>query len=245
MFDDANNAGITSIITISNSKKEWPENLELLNKYSNLKIKLYMTCGIHPHSAKTFVPTDIPILKSYFANKDCIAVGECGLDYNRMFSPADVQKIVFEEHIKIAAELDKPLYIHERDAYEDMKTILTNAKKKYPNLKGFIHCFTGTKLALETYLELGFYIGITGWICDNRRNQSLVEAVKKLPLDKLLIETDAPWLVPKVYSKRNNTRWSKPDALLDVLDSLVIHTNYKKEDLISNSIANTKALFNI
>src|SRR5262249_4358658 len=121
------------------------------------------------------------------------AVGECGLDFNRDFSPRPVQERWFAAQLALAAALDKPVFLHERDAHARFVAIL----KEAPPVRGVVHCFTGTRAELDVYLEMGLHIGITGWICDERRGAGLAALVRHVPLDRLLVETDAPFLVPR------------------------------------------------
>lgn len=185
---------VEKCISISNSLKEIPINLKLVEKINNL----YCTIGVHPHSAKDVHHlTDLNILETYLSNPKVVAIGECGLDYDRMFSPKEKQMDVFRKQIQIAKKYNKPLYLHCRgktekdDSFEDMIQILN--EEQYFN--GVVHCFTGDSYQAINFIKLGFYLGITGWIYDERRNKDLYEAIKKvIPIDKIMVETDAPWL---------------------------------------------------
>jgi len=116
--------------------------------------------GVHPHDAKTWTEECYETLKELIGNPECVAVGECGLDFNRNFSPQDVQLRVFEEQVRLACELRKPLFLHERDAHEDMVRILEAHKDKLP--PAVLHCFTGTSAQVQKYIDMGLYIGLTG-----------------------------------------------------------------------------------
>ncbi len=187
IMKDSYASGVDKVISISNSLKEIPINKEL----SKIENNLYYTVGVHPHDAKTINKTsELQCLVKYFDDKKCIAVGECGLDYNRMFSTKEKQIEVFEYQIEIAKKHNKPLYMHCRDAFDDFIKILE--KHKYYN--GVVHCFTGNKVQAEKLVSLGFYLGITGWLLDKKRNKDLFEAINYIPLDKIMVETDAPWL---------------------------------------------------
>src|SRR6185312_13744644 len=118
------------------------------------------------------------------------AVGQTGLDYNRNYSPRDVQLAVFERQLAIAAELGKPLFLHQRDAHADFVALLRRWRDKVP--AAVVHCFTDSREALADYLALDCHVGITGWICDERRGSHLRELVREIPADRLMIETDAP-----------------------------------------------------
>jgi TatD DNase family protein len=167
--------------------------------------KLYATVGVHPHDAKTCDAATLPALRELAAHGAAVALGECGLDYNRDFSPRPVQREWFEKQAALAVELGMPLFLHERDASEDFTAILHSCG--VTNMA--VHCFTGMEAELERYLELGAYIGITGWICDERRGQHLRSLVRRIPVNRLLIETDAPFLLPRdlLRGGRNEPRF--------------------------------------
>jgi len=188
LLTDSYNDGVDKCVSISNNIFESKLNLSLTTKYNNL----YHTIGIHPHNASQFKEADIQFLESNINNSKCIAIGECGLDYNRMFSPKDKQIEVFNLQIDIAKKHNANLYLHCRDAYDDFISILKN--KNY--YKGIVHCFTGTLDQALELTSLGLKLGITGWLLDNRRNRDLVNAIKdkRITLDMLLIETDAPFM---------------------------------------------------
>lgn len=162
--------------------------------------QLVYTAGVHPHNADNFSTSDFAQLNQLLDDKNMVAVGECGLDYNRNFSSKENQLLAFEAQLEFAAAYNKPIYLHERDAFDDQTRLLKTYLPRIPN--AIVHCFTGTRSQLEIYLELGCYIGITGWVCDDKRGNELQDAVKHLPLERLLLETDAPYLFPKNVKPR-------------------------------------------
>ena len=179
--------GVDKIISISNGLHEIARNKEISEKFTNV----YYTAGVHPHNAKMINNIkELEILEKYNEDKKMVTIGEIGLDYNRMFSPKEKQIEVFREQIKIAKKINKPIYLHCRDAFEDFIEVLK--VEEYYN--GVVHTFTGTKEEAKILLELGFYFGITGWLLDNRRNSNLKEAIKIIPIEKIMVETDAPYL---------------------------------------------------
>ncbi|MDR0669848.1 MAG: TatD family hydrolase [Treponema sp.] len=188
----AKNAGVSPLIITGSSLKSSAGALAFAGAHPG---DCRATAGVHPHNAKDW---DIPALlrlRELAACDALAAIGECGLDYNRNFSPPAAQRRCFEEQLELAAELGKPVFLHERDAFEDFSAIL---KKYRPKLSGaVVHCFTGGMKELEIYLAMDCHIGITGWICDERRGAHLVPLVKHIPADKLLLETDAPYLLPR------------------------------------------------
>ncbi|ETN83685.1 hydrolase, TatD family [Necator americanus] len=158
--------------------------------------------GVHPHDAKDFNGNTLNTLRVLQSHKQCVAVGECGLDFNRNFSPQDVQKDVFEKQVELACELNKPLFIHEREAHEDMVRILSSAGQSLPPT--VIHCFTGTEEEAKKYVEMGLHIGLTGFLWKDRQPNGVQAALRNgvIPLDRLLIETDAPFMYPKINDKK-------------------------------------------
>lgn len=168
-----------------------------------------------------------------------------GLDFNRNFSPKEQQILAFEEQLDIASQCNKPVFLHERDAFDTQLGILKNN----PSLSGVAHCFTGNKSQLSAYLDLGLYIGITGWLCDPKRGTDLAEAAKYIPQDRLLIETDAPYLKPKNAPKRTAdgvpSRRNEPALLPFVAEHLAHLRNATLEDIARTSYDNATILFNL
>jgi hydrolase, TatD family len=178
--------------------------------------KLYSTAGVHPHDAKNCKEETIVKLRELAALPQVVAIGECGLDYNRDFSPRDVQRRWFGEQIRLALELDMPLFLHEREASADFIGIL----KEHSVQNAVVHCFTGTLQELRAYLEMGYHIGITGWICDERRGKHLRDLVRIIPLDRLMIETDAPFLTPRDLKEKPKDGRNEPAILPHILQAV-------------------------
>lgn len=155
---------------------------------------LYATIGIHPHEAKTFNTAVLAQLADMAAHPKVVAMGETGLDFNRDFSPRPMQEKSFAEQLQLAARLHKPVFLHQRDAHERFLPLLKEQRDALPRV--VVHCFTGNKRELFDYLDMDCHIGITGWICDSRRGGELRELVHNIPDERLLIETDAPYLLP-------------------------------------------------
>jgi len=204
---------------------------------------LYATAGIHPHEAKRCDNGTIDLIRNLALEKGARAIGECGLDYNRDFSPRDVQRRWFVKQAELAAELSLPLFLHERDAFADFSIILRDYVKTIP--AAVVHCFTGTGEDLDYYLSLGCYIGITGWICDERRGKHLRELVKNIPRDRLMLETDGPFLLPrdlpvKVRNKRNESQY-----LPHIAQTVALLLDKDPEKLARETVANTKKFFGI
>jgi TatD DNase family protein len=168
-------------------------------------------------------------------------VGETGLDFNRNFSPADAQQRVFEQHLELAAATGKPLFLHQRDAHETFLPLLSKYRPKVSG--GVVHCFTDTETALRDYLELDMYIGITGWVCDERRGKDLQEIVSLIPDDRLLIETDAPYLLPRSLRPKPKSRRNVPAYLPEVLRTLAHCRDQQVEELALRTTENARRLF--
>jgi len=191
------NNGVDKIVCISNGISEAKRNIELAKQYKNL----YFTLGTHPHNAKYFSVSDLEFFENNLTNEKCFGIGECGLDYNRMYSPKEKQIWTFECHLKLAKKTNSKLYLHCRDAFDDFIGILD----KYQYYNGLVHCFTGDIIAALEFTKRGFKLGITGWLLDKRRNKNLVNAIQdeRITIDMLVVETDAPFM--PVKGKKEST----------------------------------------
>lgn len=204
------------------------------NKLSNDEYKLYCTVGVHPHEASRTLKLEnwVEDLKKLVIDNDDIvlAIGECGLDYDRMFSTKEDQIKVFQEQIKLARDLQKPLYLHERKAHEDFLKTYDDENGK-DNIPGLVHCFTGGTDKAESYLKRGFYIGITGWLCDTQRSEELRKSLPNIPQDRLMVETDAPYLTPKDLVRK--PYYNGPQYIPHISNTIVNILNLKdKKDKI-------------
>lgn len=203
---------------------------------------LYSTAGIHPHDAKQYdQKTSTPTLQSLYPKPHVVAVGECGLDYNRDFSPRDQQRICFAAQLELAVETGLPLFLHERDAHDDFVSMLNEVRSTIS--KGVVHCFTGSAKEAETYLELDLYLGITGWICDERRGVHLREIVKSVPVERLMVETDAPYLAPRDY--RPKIKRNEPKYLPHILNTVADCRGEDVNELAVQINNTTKSFFEI
>ena len=173
------------------------------------------TAGIHPHHAREFHAADLPALRALLQAPEVGAAGECGLDWFRNFSPRLDQEHVFRQQLELACEVGKPVFLHQRDAHEAFLAIVREYRSRLAG--GVAHCFTGNGHELRDYLDLGLSIGITGWICDERRGHHLRELVRLIPLDRLMIETDAPYLLPRDLQPKPRSRRNEPKYLPHVL----------------------------
>jgi TatD DNase family protein len=205
--------------------------------------KFWATAGVHPHHAGDYTALSTDELHS-LATTDCVvAIGECGLDYFRDFSPRDAQREAFAAQLEIAVELQKPIFLHQRDAHEDFIAILKNYIDKIPG--GVAHCFTGNTEQMQNYLDMNLHIGVTGWICDERRGADLQAAVASLPLERVLLETDAPYLMPRDLPEKPDKRRNEPATLQHILHSVANLMNIEAEELAAAATRNTEVLFGI
>ena len=204
---------------------------------------LYATAGVHPHEAKDCGNGTIDLLRDIVREKGARAIGECGLDYNRDFSPRDVQRRWFVKQAELAVELSLPLFLHERDAFTDFSIILSEYAKAVPAV--VVHCFTGNGEELEYYLSLGCYIGITGWINDERRGKHLRELVKLIPRDRLLLETDAPFLLPRDLPYKAKNKRNEPRFLPHIAETVARHLEKDPAKLAKETYENAKRFFSI
>lgn len=223
-------SGVLPLI-VSSSKNS---NLDV-EKFSELPI----TLGIHPYASQEVEPEyfDKEFLEIVKQNKNCVAIGECGLDYEKVISEKDQQIKIFEKQIEVAKELALPLYLHERGAKEDFIKILKDNNVN----NGIVHCFTGDIKTVIQYQDLGLYIGITGWLCDEKRNQELKKAVCAIRPDRLILETDSPYLKPKQSKEKENYPWN----IKYIAEKLEEILGIDKEIIIAQAKDNTKELFGI
>jgi TatD DNase family protein len=240
VLENAKKKGVKHILITGTSLQNTKEAIELARKNPQM---LSATCGIHPHNAKDLNSFVIDKLRTLAMEPEVVAIGECGLDFNRNFSPRIQQEYAFEVQMQLAKELNKPLFLHERDAY----LIFIKMLKNHTGINGVVHCFTGNKEIVKAYLDQGMYIGITGWITDNKRNKELLEAIKYIPLDKLMVETDAPFLTPKfvlagalISDNRN-----EPAFLPAVVSKIADVLNKPYEEIARITTKNATKLFNL
>jgi len=205
---------------------------------------LFATAGVHPHHAHELRDEDLPALRELLRQPGVVAAGECGLDYFRNYSPYAAQRQAFERQLILAAECGQPLFLHQRDAHRDFIALLHNAAQHAGGrLRGVAHCFTGGADELDSYLALGLHIGITGWICDERRGQHLHELVRRIPPERLLLETDGPYLLPRDLHPKPASRRNEPQHLAHIAAAVAHWRNESVEELAAHSSAAARALF--
>jgi len=211
VLDRAHDVGIKKIVVTGASEEGSVAAHQLAQQQRGF---LYATAGVHPHHASDYSAETDSVLRDLLRSDEVVAVGETGLDTFRNFSPIADQQKAFEKQLEIAAEIKKPLFMHQRESHERFMAILSDY---LPSLgKGVVHCFTDSKEALNDYLDAGLYIGITGWICDERRGLLLRELVRHIPLDRMMIETDAPYLLPRDLKPKPKSRRNEPYQLAHI-----------------------------
>ena len=233
----ARGAGVSPIIVTGTSVAESLAALELALRHPDL----YSTAGVHPHHARECDAGTIPSLRQILANPKVKAVGECGLDFNRNYSPHPDQEKWFVAQLELGIELGKPLFFHSRDAHPRFAEIL----KSYEPPKGVAHCFTGGKEELHAYIDLGLYVGITGWICDERRGGHLLELVREVPRDRLLLETDSPYLTPRDLRPQPKARRNEPAFLPHIAAAVARALGRPVEEVAAETTRNALAFFSL
>jgi TatD DNase family protein len=194
-------AGVSAIVVTGSAQTSNAGALALARAHPG---HLYATAGLHPHHAVDWNAGIAAQLREHAAQPEVVALGECGLDYFRDYSPREVQRRAFAAQLDIAAQTGRPLFLHQRDAHADFHAMLREYRARLGAV--VVHCFTDTRAALEDYLELDCHIGITGWICDERRGAHLIDAVGIIPDGRLMLESDAPYLLPRTAPKTAHRR---------------------------------------
>jgi TatD DNase family protein len=237
----ARQAGVATIVVTGTSIEGSRAALELARAHPGL----YATAGVHPHEAAHCNTDTLPALRALLADPRVVAVGECGLDFNRNYSPHPDQEKWFVAQLELACELGKPLFLHSRDAHPRFAEILRLHKDKEALPPAVAHCFTGEEDELQAYLDLGLYIGITGWICDERRGKHLHKLVHHIPPDRLMLETDAPYLTPRTLRPQPHGRRNEPAFLPHILSAVAGALNRPVEELARSTSENARRFFRL
>jgi TatD DNase family protein len=240
--------GVERIVITASNLQAVPEILAFIreNRHRSGWPRLYTTAGIHPHEAAAAPAGFESALAGWFVDPDVVSAGEAGLDYNRNFSPRDIQREVFSRQIEAARAADMPLFVHDRDSEGETLALLREGRVDPERI--VIHCFTGTAAALDAYLEAGFRIGITGWVCDRKRGESLRSLVPRIPPDRLLIETDAPWLLPQdlpAIERKAMNRRNEPATLPHIAATLARLMHMDPQVLADTTRANATRFFRL
>ena len=234
----ANDAGVSRMVVTGSSDQGNIDAAELADTHPG---RLYATAGVHPHHAADYTDASDELIRSLLLRDSVVAVGECGLDYFRNYSPREAQLEAFRSQLDIAADTGFPVFLHQRDAHEDFVATLEPALAKIS--RAVAHCFTGDDDSMREYLAMGLWIGITGWICDERRGAHLQSIVAKIPDDKLLIETDAPYLLPRTLSPKPKSRRNEPAYLPEVLRVVAAARGQTEQHVAEITTANAIEFF--
>lgn len=240
VIERAREAGVDAMIVTGTSARESAQAHELAATHPGL---LYATAGVHPHGARECDSETLSTIRTLAGQEGVVAIGETGLDFNRDFSPRPDQEAAFARHLELAAELGLPVFIHQRDAHERLLGILAEQRDRL--VDAVVHCFTDTRRALHDYLDLDLHIGITGWICDERRGRELQSMVGDIPAGRLMLETDAPWLVPRDLRPKPNGGRNEPAFLPHIARAVAHHRGDDVEVLASHATSTAERFFRL
>ena len=240
VLDRADRAGVHRIVVTGSSRPDSEAAAALARRHPG---RLHATAGVHPHEAAAFDDATAAAIEGLARREEVVAVGETGLDFYRDFSPRPDQERAFEEQLEIAARLGLPVFLHERDAHRRFIEILKPVRDRLGS--AVIHCFTGDRDALHACLDLDLHVGITGWICDERRGLHLRELVGRVPADRLMLETDSPYLLPRDLRPRPRSRRNEPAHLAHVARAVAGATGETVEALAARTTATACAFFGL
>ena len=246
----ARDAGVVQLVVTGASREHSPKALALAQAHPGF---LFATAGVHPHHASEYTDECDAEMRALHAHAEVVAVGECGLDYFRDLSPRPAQRRAFERQLQIGVDLaveglaangmGKPLFLHQRDAHADFMAMMKNFDGRLG--PAVVHCFTGSRAELFDYLDQDWHIGITGWLCDERRGQHLRELVKHIPGDRLMIETDAPYLLPRTVKPQPSHRRNEPMYLAHIVEELARDRGEEVAVTAANTAATARAFFRL
>jgi len=234
----AADAGVTRMVVTSSSVASTRAAIDLVRSDP---ARFRCTAGIHPHHAADADAAQLAELAALAGEPEVVAIGECGLDYFRNFSPRAAQLDAFRAQLDLAVKMRRPVFLHQRDAHDDFVAVLRDYRPRL--VGGVAHCFTAGAAEARAYLDLGLYIGITGWICDERRGLHLREVVRDIPSQRLLIETDAPYLLPRDLKPKPHGRRNEPMYLPHVLETLATARGETAAELAAITTRNALTLF--
>jgi TatD DNase family protein len=240
VIEAAFKAGVAQMIVTGASARGSQAALQLACEWPR---QLFATAGVHPHRASAYDSETGGLLRELASRTGVVAIGETGLDYFRDFSPRKAQRISFEQQIQIAIETGLPLFLHQRDAHDDFVAILKQYRDDLSDV--VVHCFTGSKAELYECLDMNCFIGITGWICDERRGTHMKEYMKDIPSNRLMIETDSPYLKPRNLRPKIKSHRNEPRLLPWILGTLAACRNEHPEALAAATTSNTRLFFRI
>ncbi|MBZ7743624.1 3'-5' ssDNA/RNA exonuclease TatD [Klebsiella variicola] len=232
-------AGVHGMLLTGTNLPESQHAQRMASHYSGC----WSTAGVHPHDGSSWSPAVAEAIYTLAREPQVVAIGECGLDFNRNFSTPQEQEAAFSAQLALAAELSMPVFLHCRDAHDRFLALLKPWLEKIPG--AVLHCFTGSRSEVQECLDLGLFIGITGWVCDERRGLELRELLPAIPAERLLLETDAPYLLPRDLKPRPASRRNEPAYLPHILASVASWRGEETQWLEAQTDANVRTLFGI
>ncbi|MFN9729059.1 MAG: TatD family hydrolase [Pseudomonadota bacterium] len=238
VLERARAAGVVQLVVTGASAQGSEDALSLARRHPGL---LYATAGVHPHHAADYTADTDTLLRTLVREPEVRAVGEAGLDYFRDYSPRAAQHFAFERQLGIALETGKPVFAHQRDAHDDFMAILRPLRDRLSRV--VVHCFTGEKRELFECLDLDCDIGITGWICDERRGAHLNDLVRSIPAHRLMVETDAPYLLPRDLPHKPSHRRNEPMYLPHVARAVAQARGETLEALADSTTKTARSFF--
>lgn len=233
-------AGVGRMVVTGTDEAHSQKALELTRRHPGV---LYSTAGVHPHNASACTDATLAKLAELAAQPAVVAIGECGLDFYRMYSPSAEQEKWFEAQLELAADLKMPVFLHERDAHGPYLEII--ARHRASLVDAVAHCFTGSAEELAAYLDLDLHIGLTGWICDERRGMHLRELVRHIPAERLMLETDAPYIMPRTLEPRPESRRNEPKFLPHICAMVAQYLGATPEDLAATTTKTAQKFFRL
>lgn len=231
-------AGVLQMVVTGSDLSSIARAVELVRQHPGT---LTATAGIHPHHALEHDDKATAALRGWLERAEITAAGECGLDYCRNYAPHEAQQRSFRTQLELAAEYQRPVFLHQRDAHDDFVAILKEFRPRLP--RAVAHCFTGTLAQARASLDLDLHIGITGWICDERRGAHLIELVKFIPADRLMLETDGPYLLPRDLSPKPATRRNEPMYLAHILRRVAAARGQSPEQVAADTTRVAREFF--
>jgi TatD DNase family protein len=240
VIEHARQHGVVQIIVTGASIDSSTAALELTRAHPGM---LFATAGVHPHHAEQLQQSHLSQLQALLAEPNVVAVGECGLDYYRNLSAPEAQRRAFQWQLRLAADSRKPVFLHQRDAHEDFVALLREHRSSL--VGGVAHCFTAGERELEDYLQLELSIGITGWINDERRGAHLSALMPRIPPHRLLLETDAPYLMPRDLAPRPRSRRNEPRFLPHIGAAVARARGESPQQCAAHTTAHARQLFGL
>jgi TatD DNase family protein len=245
VLERARAAGVAAMVVTGASREGSRKALQLAQAHPGF---LHATAGVHPHHAVEYTEECDAEMRALHAHPEVLAVGECGLDHFRDFSPRPAQRRAFERQLQLAVDLGaegrgKPLFLHQRDAHADFMAVMREFQGRLG--PAVVHCFTGTREELFDYLDQDWHIGITGWLCDERRGLHLRELVRSIPAHRLMIETDAPYLLPRSVKPQPSHRRNEPMYLAHIVEELARDRGEDVATTAANTTATARAFFRL